>query len=53
MVGVPVAFSAAFAFVVVLAFAFALAFAFDIFADIKSVAAARRIFGGHVTILDE
>ncbi len=51
MVGVPVAFSAAFAFVVVLAFAFALAF--DIFADIKRVAAARRIFGGHVTILVE
>jgi hypothetical protein len=30
-----------------------LAFAFAIFADVKSVAAARRIFGGHVTVLIE
>ena len=54
-VGVPVAFSPTFAFVRVLAFAFTLvlAFSFDIFADVKSVASARSIFGGHVTVLIE
>ncbi len=45
----------AFVFVVVLAFAFSLvlAFAIAIFADVKGVAATRRIFGGHVTVLIE
>jgi hypothetical protein len=55
VVGVSGAFGPAFAFVLVFAFAFALvlAFAFAIFSDIKSVAAARSVFGGHVTVLLE
>ncbi len=47
----PGAFGPAFAFVLALAFALVLAFA--IFSDIKGVAAARSVFGGHVTVLLE
>jgi hypothetical protein len=37
----------------VFAFTLVLAFSFSLFADVKGVAAARRIFGGHVTVLVE
>ena len=55
MVGVSVAFGSAFAFVLVLAFAFAfvLAFSFAVFFHVKSIAAARSVFSGHVTELLE
>ena len=59
MVGVSVSFGSAFAFVLVLSFAFAfafafvLAFSFAVFSHVKSIAAARSVFSGHVTELLE